>query len=450
MTNLYKKNLMLASLGALLTACSNGQDIHSLHQSNAANSGYQSSNHGMRSYAPQPQYMPQQYLQPIQYVQPLQYVTQQYVQPQYMQPAFGQPYMQPGLALNVGGGGQHSDKNPLMKNQPYGQTTYLRGAYNKGSRFSYESLNAFEEPVSGEFAGVTFELNGRLDSVTSYSIDDKGNPNHQVVGSHRLNAEKQLPNRLTVGATFTGRAEDIGNPDADYKGRIRGYVGGSWGTVLGGNVQDVVYQNTRRKRGAGALVGRGAREENLWSDGALGRLSDWGGGYQGRFGPTIVSAIVDEDANYDVGIEFQRPIGNKDYRFTARHNSGTYIAADGATEIDTKGVSGIGEYVYGSTRYDVGAGYEQLDSTNVEADRWFTSAGVTTKVGVWNFTAEGQYGQIEGQDEISAFAGVKYDIARGLAATAAVDYQDRQVNVDGVDIMNAKEKRALVGLSYGF
>lgn len=407
---------MTASFGALLTACSNGPDIHSLHQNNT--------------------YSENQYAQPGYFIPHGQ-------QPQYMPYAY-QPLMHPSVGLNMDG----ADRYSKVQSPSYREIPNLRGAHND-SKFSYESLNAFEAPVAGEFAGVTFELNGRIDSVAAYSFDDKGNPDHRFVGSHRLNAEKQLPNRLTIGATYTGRAEDIGN-DAGYKGRVRGYVGGSWGTVLGGNVQDIVYENTRRKRGAGALIGRGTREVNLSSDGAVGRLNDWGGGYQGRFGPTIVSAIVDEDTNYDVGIEFQRPIGNKDYRFTARHNSGTYIAADGTTEIDTKAVSGVGEYVYGSTRYDIGAGFEQLDSLDVDADRWFTSAGVTTKVGVWNFTAEGQYGQIEGQDEISAFAGIKYDIARGLAATAAVDYQDRQVNVGGVDIMNSKDKRALVGLSYGF
>jgi len=435
MTHHSKKYLMIASLVVLLPACSNKHNMHGAHPSQHAHSAYQSGNsghYGMPSYAAQHQYGSHG-----------QYALQGQVP--YRQQAYRQPALQPGLAYNVGGGGQY----PHMQRPNYARTPNLRGAY-KGSKFSYESLNAFEAPVSGEFAGVTFELNGRIDSVSSYSFDQNGNPDNRFVGSHRLNAEKQLPNRLTVGATYTGRAEDIGNPDTGYRGRVRGYVGGSWGTVLGGNVQDIVYENTRRKRGAGALVGNGPREEVIRGEGALGRLNDWGGGYQGRFGPTVVSAIVDEDANYDVGIEFQRPIGNKDYRFTARHNSGTYVAADGTTEIDTKAISGVGEYVYGSTRYDIGGGYEQLEALNVDTDRWFTSAGVTTKVGVWNFTAEGQYGQIDGQDEISAFAGVKYDIARGLAATVAVDYQDRQINVGGVDIVNAKDKRALVGLSYGF
>jgi hypothetical protein len=242
----------------------------------------------------------------------------------------------------------------------------------------------------------------------------------------------------------------LDSSDADYRGRIRGFIGGSWGTFHGGNIQDLVYEDTRRLRGAGRNIGEGTREENLAGDGALGRLSDWGGGYQGRFGPTTISTVIDEDANYDIGIKFQRPIGNKDYRLTARHNAGTFTAADGLTEIDTKAVSGVGEYVYGSTRYDIAGGYEQLEGGGVDADRWFTSAGVTHKVGVVSFTAEGHYGEIDGQDETSAFIGAKYDIARGLAATAAIDYEDRQINIAGVDIANTKDTRAIVGVSYGF
>ncbi len=428
MAHQVKSYIMIIGVGILLAACSNGQDSRHLRYQQNASAGYQGGNYTYNSAAP---YKPHQ------------------------GQSFSQPYhMQPGLAYNVDGHNGQMRQSYYPQQRGYGQRQgqpfpHLRGPY-KGSKMSYENLNAFEAPVATEIAGVTFELRGRLDSVTDYSFDQDRNADHRLVGTHRLTAEKQLPNRLTIGAAFTGRHEDIGNSNADYKGRIRGYVGGSWGTVLGGNVQDIVYEDTRRLRGAGALVGRGPREENLWGDGALGRLNDWGGGYQGRFGPTTVSAIVDEDTNYDVGIKFQRPIGNKDYRLTARHNSGTYLAADGLTEIDTKAVTGVGEYVYGSTRYDISGGYEQLDTGATNADRWFTSAGVTTKLGLWNFTAEGHYGQIEGQDEVSAFAGVKYDIARGLSATAAVDYQDRQINVGGVDLVNEKDTRALMGLSYGF
>ena len=425
----YKTLLIGLAAGVLMSACSNGHK----HQ--------QVSGHHGASYGPASSY-----------------TSQTYHSPGLQAHVYGSPQANGhygyGQTHYGGSQGQYAQHPQMQRSYPQGYRNsrpQSRGAPYSGSRMSYESLNALEEPVATEIGGVTFELRGRVDSVSSYSFENKGNPDHRFVGSHRLTAEKQLPNRYTVGAIFTGRAEDIGHSGSDeYTGRIRGYVGGSWGTLWGGNVQDVVYEDTRRLRGAGRFVGVSPRETVLTGDGALGRLSDWGGGYQGRFGPTVVSTFIDEDANYDVGVKFQRPIGNKDYRLSARHNTGTFTAADGLTEIDTKAVTGVAEYVYGSTRYDVSAGYEQMEVGADDADRWFTSAGVTTKSGVWAFTAEGLYGETDGQDEISAFAGVKYDIARGLSATAGVDYQDRQVNVGGVNVVDLEDTRALMGLSYGF
>ncbi len=511
MTRNYKTYLMIMTASAALSACSNshvpqnhtyGQPVSGTNHTGgyvynpAAACGPQTCRASLQQlahYAPQqPHYQPAAHYQaPASHAYDAQTAYQQ--QPQnYAQPqVYAQPQIHAQSHISVQGGGYHyAPPAPVYPQQyayaqqsayPQPQAHYaqnafqgshqdqIHGYYNphrnyapvysqgntyargRGSYLSYESLNAFEAPVAAEILGITVEARGRLDSVTSYSLDqDNADPDHRFVGSHRITALKQLPNRYTLGAVFTGRAEDIGNGNEEYRGRIRGFVGGSWGTLIGGNVQDVVYENTRRLRGAGRNVGVSPRETTLAGDGALGRLSDWGGGYQGRFGPTTVSAIIDEDTNYDVGISFQRPIGKRDYRLTARHNTGAFLAADGLTEIDTKAVSGVGEYVYGSTRYDLGVGYEQLEAAAIDADRWFTSAGITTKRGVWSFTAEGLFGQTDGQNEASAYVGVKYDIARGLAATAGVDYQDRQITVGGVDIADTKDTRALLGLSYGF
>lgn len=422
----HAKLLAFFATGALVTACSNATSPYhaSGTQTNAHTGGYTYHNQASAYYAPQSH-------AGGQYGHGQNYNTAPPQNGYYGQPQYGYA------------------KQTSYGQQPRGPHS-APSAHKKGSKFSYESLNALEAPVSTEFAGFTFELRGRLDSVGSYSFENNGTPDNRFVGTHRITAEKQLPNRFTVGAQFTGRHEDIGDDNVDYKGRVRGFVGGSWGSIIGGNVQDVVYEDTRRFRGAGRFVGNGTREENLHGDGALGRLADWGGGYQGRYGPTTVSAIVDEDSNYDLGIKFQRPIGNKDYRLTARHNTGSVTAADGMTEFDTKAVTGVAEYVYGSTRYDVSGGYEQLESGAIEADRWFTSAGITTKVGVLSLTGEALYGETDGQPETSAVLAARYDITRGLSATAAVDYQDRQINLGGVNFIDAKDTRILAGLSYGF
>lgn len=422
----HAKLLAFVAAGALVTACSNATSPYnpSSAQTNQHAGGYAYHNQAAAYYAPQSQYGGQ-------YGHGQNYNAAPSQNGHYGQPQYG-----------------------YRKDQPYAHARpharQARAGHDVGGKFSYESLNALEAPVTTDIAGFTFELRGRLDSVGSYSFENNGTPDNRFVGTHILTAEKQLPNRFTVGAQFTGRHEDIGDDNVDYEGRVRGFVGGSWGTLIGGNVQNVVYESTRRLRGAGNLVGRTPREQTLHGDGALGRLSDWGGGYQGRYGPTTISAIVDEDSNYDLGVRFQRPIGNKDYRLTARHNTGSVTAADGMTEFETKAVTGVAEYVYGSTRYDVSGGYEQLESGAIEADRWFTSAGVTTKLGVLSLTGEALYGETDGQPETSAVLAARYDITRGLSATAAVDYQDRQINLGGINFIDQKDTRLLAGLSYGF
>lgn len=440
MTISMKNILISASIGAFLSACSNGYDPHNPLYGQSAHSGHHGGGYTYYDHSAHTAHNSGHNFQQDQAYYASQPANGYYTQDGYT------PQTQ-YYAHNDGAYSQF----PNAKGYNYSEAPALYGGGYKGSKMSREAFNAFEAPISTELGGVTFELRGRIDSVGSYSIENDTGPNHRFVGSHRFTAEKQLPNRFTIGATWTGRAEDIGNSGSnEYKGRVRGHIGGSWGTLIGGNVQDLVYEDTRRLRGAGRLVGRTPREENLHGDGALGRLSDWGGGYQGRFGPTVITSVIDEDTNYDVGIKFQRPIGNKDYRLSARHNTGSFTAADGLTEIDTKAVTGVAEYVFGSTRFDVSGGYEQMEAGAIEADRWFTAAGVTKKIGVLTLSAEGLYGEIEGQPETSAIIAAKYDIARGLSATAAVDYQDRQVNVGMLDILDAKDTRALVGLSYGF
>lgn len=317
--------------------------------------------------------------------------------------------------------------------------TPVRGYPTRGSRpvaVNYEALNAFEAPLAFEAANTTFLLRGRVDTPLEYSLENKGKVDGRVIGNYQLSAETQLRNRITLGAAYGGRYESV-NGD-DYTDNVAAFAGGSWGTVFGGNVADLVFEETRRLRGVTPV--------RLAGDGALGTVNRWSGGYRGRYGPVIVSTLVDEDKNYDVGVSLQRPIGVKDYRFTARHNNGQLVAADGITTLDTKSVSGVAEYIYGSSRFDLGAGYEKIE----DADRWFTSAGATTKSGAWSASIEGLYGEIEGQEEISAVLGVRRDLARGLAATAALDYEDRQIAINGVNFINNKDTRVTVGLSYGF
>ena len=303
---------------------------------------------------------------------------------------------------------------------------------------NYDLSAPFEAPVAFDVAGTTLVLRGRLDAPVGYSFRTDEIVNENPIVNHQVSLERQLPNRITVGAVYGGSYDNIGAKNNAYSDNVAAFAGGSWGTVFGGNVSDLVFEETRRARSIGIT--------QLAGNGALGELNRWSGGYRGRFGPAIVSGVVDEDANYDVGVSFQRPIGVRDYRFTARHNQGQLLAADGTTELDTRSVSGVAEYVYGSSRFDFGAGYEKIE----DADRWFTSAGVSTKAGAWGVSAEGQYGEIDGQHETAGILTLRKDIARGLAATVALDHRDRQIAINGTQYLDDKDTRLLAALSYGF
>lgn len=327
----------------------------------------------------------------------------------------------------------------------YGSSgSYVRTQPNQGTSnyrpvdVNYDLSSPFEAPVAFDIAGTTLVLRGRMDAPIGYSFETNEIVNENPMVNHQISVERQLPNRITVGAVYGGSYENIGASNDEYSGKLAAFAGGSWGTVFGGNVSDLVFEESRRARSVGIT--------QLSGNGALGSVKQWSGGYRGRFGPAIVSGVIDEDINYDVGVTFQRPIGVKDYRFTARHNNGQLIAADGVTELDTKSVSGVAEYVYGSSRVDAGAGYEKIE----DSDRWFTGAGVFTKLGPWGISAEGQYGQIDGQDEVSGLVTVRRDLARGIAASIALDYRNRQVVIDGTQYLDDKDTRLLAALSYGF
>jgi len=441
--------LLFPAIAALIaTGCSNPYDF-ATQKMQAQNQPYANpQGYGAYGYP-----APQQ----IGYAQP-QYNYQNNYQMNY-QTNYQAPYTpQYQGAARLGLRGGQAQAYPGYQNQAYQQQGYPQQNYqrqnhqNRGYQrrggtpprslinLNYETLNFFEAPLAKEIGDTTFLLRGRVDTPLSYSFENDNDLDASVEGNFQISAETQLPNRITIGALYAGRG--IENNGVDYDDQLAAFAGGSWGTVFGGNVSNLVFENTRRKRGVSTLELEGSN--------TLGTLAKWSGGYQGRYGPAIISGLIDEDENYDIGVTLQRPLGNKDYRLSARHNTGQFTATDGFTKIDTRAVSAVGEYVYGSTRYDIGAGYEELENGQDQADRWFASAGINTKKGVWSLSAEGHIGEIDGKSEKSALLGVRYDIARGLAATAALDYQDRVVAIDGVNYINTKDTRGVVALSYGF
>ena len=295
---------------------------------------------------------------------------------------------------------------------------------------NYESLSSMEEPLAVEIGDTTFVLTGLVDASAAHDAhhDDAGGGD--LTANFELGALTQLPNRWQLGLTWFGQystdADSDAGSDERYTDNVALSVGGVWGTVLGGNVSGVVREHTRRRRGAG--------NGNLAFDGALGELAARSGGYVGRFGPWVTSAVADEDGNFDLGTMFQRPAGDRDYRLTVRVTEGVYKAVDGSRRFDTTAAGVVGEMIYASTSIDVGAGYERLSSNGPDADRWYVSSGVRTKTGVVSASIEGHYGRIGGEDEVSAALGLQYDVARGLSLNLGLNRASAQVTLDGATL----------------
>ena len=258
-------------------------------------------------------------------------------------------------------------------------------------------------------------------------------------------------------------------PDDRYTDRAALSVGGMWGTVAGGNVSGIVREGTRRGRGAGNAA--------LAFDDALGVLDDRGGGYMVRLGPWIVGAVVDENADFDVGATsacwtigaaatwsgsapgssarwltrtYRRPMDNTDYRLTVRLGRGVYAAAGAAVSFDSTAFGVVGEMIFGSMSLDVGLGYERLSSPGRDAVRRYISSGIRGKTGVLGWSLEAHYGRMEGEDEVSAALGAQYDIARGLSANLGLNHARAKADAGAIRIVDRRDTKGVLSLRYSF
>ena len=310
---------------------------------------------------------------------------------------------------------------------------------------NYERLSSLEDHIAAEFADVTYILTGLVDTPLVLDLD--GNADRmEAIGNFQFEASTQLPNRWLAALTYFGQyASDqslVTDMQDDYQDNVALSVGSYWGTVLVGEVSGVIREQTRRLRGAG--------NASLAFDDALGRLEEDGGGYLVRFGPWVFSALADDDENFDLGATYQRPTGTRDYRLTARYTDSTFTAASDARSFDSTALSGVGEIIFGSTRWDLGAGYEHLSSEGLKLERWYVSAGGRIKTGVLSVSLEGHYGQTEGEDEVSAAFGVQYDIVRGLSLNLGLNYADATARWDTTRLTDSREKKALLSARYSF
>ena len=311
---------------------------------------------------------------------------------------------------------------------------------------NYDRLSSLEEPLATEVGDVTLLLTGLVDTPVSFGLENDGNTDEGFIGNFQFSAATQLPNRWRVNLAYFGQYADDPELTVDmndhFMDNVALSVGGAWGTVLGGNLSGVVREQTRRLRGAGNAF--------LAFDDVFGKLEDWGGGYLGRFGPWVLSSVVDEEANFDLGAMFQRPLGNRDYRFTARYSEGVYTSADGSSQFNTRAVGVVGELVYGSALFDIGAGYEHFSAQGPDIEQWYISSGVRTKLGVLTWSLEGHYGQIENADKKAVALGFQYDVARGLSANFGLNHENARANIGHISFIDTKDTKAVFSLRYSF
>ena len=320
--------------------------------------------------------------------------------------------------------------------------------------FNYDDFSMLEAPLATEVGDVTLLLRGMIEGASTFGLgnDDDDDTDESLDGSFQLGAQTQLPNRWRVRLTYLGKYATApeASPDSGFASRVDDEyeddlalsVGGAWGAVVGGNVTDVVREQTQRTPGAGRA--------SLSFDDVFGSLEGWGGGYVGRFGPWVLSTVVDEEGNFDLGATYQRPIGDKDYRLTTRYTEGVFTSADGLRQFDTRAASGVGEFIYGSALFDLGAGYERLLSAGLEVEQWYVSSGVRIKFGAVSLSLEGHYGEVEGEEKTSAALGVQYDVARGLSANFGLNYEDADVSLGGVNLIASKGTKAVISVRYAF
>jgi len=318
---------------------------------------------------------------------------------------------------------------------------------------NYDRLASLEEPIAIDLGEATLQLQGVIDAPIIAEFDriaDEESLEAEFIGNFQISFETQLRNRWTVGAVYFGQYStdpdrvfltNFLGPD-NYNDNVAGFVATSFGTVVAGNVNQQVRELTRRRRG----VGNGF----LAFDDFRGQLARWGGAYQGRFGPSTIGAAIDENGDFELGAVFQRPIGTRDLRFSGRFRQARFTAADGITRFETQGVGAVGEVEYGSSLFDLGAGFERLESAVSEADRWFVSAGAQSQLRQVRISGEVHYGQIGGEDEISAALGLGYDVARGLSLNLGLNYQDAQILSDAVMISAREEGQAVASVRFAF
>lgn len=304
-----------------------------------------------------------------------------------------------------------------------------------------DNLSFFEEPLAIDLFGFTLRYNQLIDIPLIHDFNtDETDVNPRT--NFQVNIERQLPNALTLGATYLGIYED--QAADEYEDRWAVYGSSVWGRLSGGEVNDTVREATRRWRGTG--------NAELEFDDVLGGLNDddIGLAYSLRLSAYTLNLGIDEDSNYDFGITYERPNKYIDLRITGRYTDGETFAANGTTVLESRSGGIVTQIEYGSLAADLGFVIERLEGQNVKGTRKFISAGVHYKVRRLTLSAEGHWGSIAGDREESYALGTRYDLARGLSLNLGYNYAKSKADIDGLTIQDEDISKFISSLRYEF
>jgi len=282
---------------------------------------------------------------------------------------------------------------------------------------NYDRLSYFEEPNSWDVGLGTLSTNVSLDQTYWYD-KQKSKANHQteIIGHARL--EGQLENTMRIGVDYLGHYFRRGS--LRYSDQVQFFVADDWGTAAIGSVSLAVRNDTRRRRGVG--------HAELLADDFYSGLDQEAAYFRYNHRAYTASMVADRQGGGELGLQYQRPIGDAVYRYALRLRKGNTTDRDPTDGVPNpvqlgrdaaKGYGGalVGEYTYGSWNFGWQGGYEYLDllqgNGSNDANRYFTSGGIHYKTGSITTSLEGLWGNYKGDHEASAALGVEVEVARG-------------------------------------
>ncbi len=297
---------------------------------------------------------------------------------------------------------------------------------------NYDRFSFFEEPIAYNVLGFTVSHNALFD--VAFETEEHSDKFDVIPSSFfEVNIERQLPNALTIGASYFGSYEE--DVDDTLQSNWAAYVSGIWGGIFIGDVVEQVREETRRFRGVG--------NAELAFDDFYGLADSTGVLYRGRYSAFVVTSATDDNGHYDFGLSYRRPRELFDNRFTLRTNKGEFYAVDGSGAVETTGFAAVGEIVYGSLLVDASIGYEHFDGRFQSEERIYSSFGLNYKMNAISLSLEGHYGQIEDGEEVSFAVGGRYDIARGASLNLGYNYHDTDASLASEDDRESKVRMSL-------